>query len=190
MIPTESRGKGQPSCADSREKPPSFFGTPYGPTGIPHQAPLSRVWPLSRASLRIPGHETALRGTGRPDRRATQEKMRRPLQAVIIVAASVQGFLVPPPQLPLHQRPLFTSTQPCATVDPEGETFSERFEGQLPPWLLNRAEELGFLRPTQVQVEALDPILAGNDVVLQAQTGQYTPTRGSVPCLSFAPLTF
>jgi superfamily II DNA/RNA helicase len=53
-----------------------------------------------------------------------------------------------------------------------GPTFEELYGDRLPQWLTSRATELGFARPTEVQRAALDTILDGEDVVLQAQTGK------------------
>lgn len=52
-----------------------------------------------------------------------------------------------------------------------GPTFHELYGDRLPDWLVYRAAELGFTRPTEAQRAALDPILDGEDVVLQSQTG-------------------
>ena len=53
-------------------------------------------------------------------------------------------------------------------------TFESAYSEHIPSWLLMRCSQLGFLEPTVVQEIALEHILAGRDVVLQAQTGHNT----------------
>ncbi len=76
-----------------------------------------------------------------------------------------------------------------ASIDDNGdgtstETFQELFGERLPPWLLIRAESLGFVRPTLVQREALGAILDGEDVVVQAQTGTGKTLAFMLPLLA------
>ena len=48
-------------------------------------------------------------------------------------------------------------------------TFASSYD--LPPWLLQRAADLGYTTPTAVQAEALDAVLEGRDAIIQAKTG-------------------
>ena len=42
---------------------------------------------------------------------------------------------------------------------------------ELPNWLTDRCEQLGYINPTDVQQLALPSVFEGKDVILQAQTG-------------------
>ena len=57
------------------------------------------------------------------------------------------------------------------TPRPMTPTFAAAGEQALPPWLVERAADLGYLSPTPVQAEALDVVLAGRDAIIQAKTG-------------------
>ena len=60
----------------------------------------------------------------------------------------------------------------------------------LHPNLLKGIHDLGYLRPTPVQKEAIGPIMAGRDVIASAQTGTgktaafVLPMSTSTPCES------
>ena len=54
----------------------------------------------------------------------------------------------------------------------------------IPPWLVNRCNELGFTDPTPVQQAAIPLIFAGTDVILQAQTGSGKTLAYGIPLVS------
>ena len=56
----------------------------------------------------------------------------------------------------------------CCAAEP---TFADSYSDALPGWLLERVQTLGFERPTTVQAEALDAVIEGRDVIVQAKTG-------------------
>lgn len=64
----------------------------------------------------------------------------------------------------------------------EVETFQNL--GNIPQWLLNNCEKLGYTRPTPVQIEALPIVFQGKDVILQAQTGSGKTVSYCLPLLS------
>ena len=64
------------------------------------------------------------------------------------------------------------------------ETFGQLYGDVLPGWLTDRCEEVGWPRPTLVQRRALDAILPGGDVVVQAQTGSGKTLAYLLPLLS------
>ena len=55
---------------------------------------------------------------------------------------------------------------------------------QLPPWLVERAEVLGYTRPTAVQAEALGAVLEGRDAIIQAKTGSGKTLSYMLPLLA------
>ena len=71
--------------------------------------------------------------------------------------------------LPLLLRP--PALRPPAAAMCADRTFAEAYGDSLPPWLVERAEALGYTTPTPVQAEALDAILAGRDAIVLAKTG-------------------
>lgn len=54
----------------------------------------------------------------------------------------------------------------------------------LPSWLVERCNELGYSNPTSVQKESLPSIMEGNDVVVQSQTGSGKTLVYSLPVLA------
>jgi superfamily II DNA/RNA helicase len=50
-------------------------------------------------------------------------------------------------------------------------TFTDEYAQQMPSWLLERTEALGFESPTSVQAVALPAVLDGRDVIVQAKPG-------------------
>lgn len=66
-----------------------------------------------------------------------------------------------------------------------GLNFSSTFrELDLPSWLVEKCEDLGFLTPTEVQSIGIPVILQGKDVILQAQTGSGKTLLYSLPVLT------
>ena len=63
-------------------------------------------------------------------------------------------------------------------------TFSELFADKIPPWLLNRCEQLGFRYPTIVQEQVMPMIFEKKDVILQSHTGSGKTLAYSIPILS------
>ena len=64
------------------------------------------------------------------------------------------------------------------------ETFKDLGAGEIPQWLLERCEKLGYVSPTPVQEAALPAVFQGQDVILQAQTGSGKTLVYSIPVLS------
>ena len=54
----------------------------------------------------------------------------------------------------------------------------------LPEWLIDRCEELGFTSPTEVQRMGLPLVLEGKDVILQSQTGSGKTLLFALPILA------
>ncbi|CAI5502458.1 unnamed protein product [Closterium sp. Naga37s-1] len=65
-----------------------------------------------------------------------------------------------------------------------GETLEDVVGDMLPRWLLDRACELGFERPTQTQRQALPVLLSGHDAILHAQTGSGKTVAFLLPLLA------
>jgi superfamily II DNA/RNA helicase len=63
------------------------------------------------------------------------------------------------------------SAAPAVQAAPAADTFRSLYSDQLPGWLIDRLEELGFGTPTLVQQRAMADIMSGSDCVLHAQTG-------------------
>jgi superfamily II DNA/RNA helicase len=63
------------------------------------------------------------------------------------------------------------SAAPAVQAAPAADTFRSLYRDQLPGWLIDRLEELGFGTPTLVQQRAMADIMSGSDCVLHAQTG-------------------
>ena len=55
---------------------------------------------------------------------------------------------------------------------------------QVPPWLADRAERLGFRIPTQVQRNALETVMNGRDTVIRSPTGSGKTLAYLMPMLS------
>ena len=64
------------------------------------------------------------------------------------------------------------------------QTFEELYSDSLPDWLTDRCAECGWTFPTLVQERALDAILGGHDVVIQAQTGSGKTLAYLLPLLA------
>lgn len=64
------------------------------------------------------------------------------------------------------------------------DTFKDLGAGEIPQWLLERCEKLGYVSPTPVQEAALPAVFLGQDVILQAQTGSGKTLVYSIPVLS------
>ncbi|WOL14392.1 hypothetical protein Cni_G23172 [Canna indica] len=58
-----------------------------------------------------------------------------------------------------------------APPSPAGPTLREMCQGKVPERVLQRAEEMGYTIPTDVQRQSLPLLLSGKDCVLHAQTG-------------------
>ncbi|GJP37715.1 hypothetical protein CLOM_g22139, partial [Closterium sp. NIES-68] len=65
-----------------------------------------------------------------------------------------------------------------------GATLEGVVGDMLPPWLLDRACELGFERPTETQRQALPVLLRGHDAILHAQTGSGKTVAFLLPLLA------
>ncbi|XP_019053149.1 PREDICTED: DEAD-box ATP-dependent RNA helicase 58, chloroplastic isoform X2 [Nelumbo nucifera] len=66
----------------------------------------------------------------------------------------------------------FTTAINCtAEIADRTSTLREICEGRVPEHILRRAEEIGFVIPTNVQRQSLPILLSGQDCVLHAQTG-------------------
>jgi ATP-dependent RNA helicase DeaD len=70
-------------------------------------------------------------------------------------------------------------------VNADGETTPPRFEqlGLSDP-LLRALQEVGYEAPTSIQASAIPPLLAGNDLLGQAQTGTGKTAAFALPLLS------
>jgi ATP-dependent helicase YprA (DUF1998 family) len=66
----------------------------------------------------------------------------------------------------------------------EVDTFKSLGGGEIPQWLLERCDKLGYTNPTPVQQSALPAVFQGQDVILQAQTGSGKTLVYSIPVLS------
>ncbi|CAI7868465.1 unnamed protein product [Closterium sp. NIES-53] len=71
-----------------------------------------------------------------------------------------------------------------ADAEDGGETLEDVVGDMLPRWLLNRACELGFERPTETQRQALPVLLSGHDAILHAQTGSGKTVAFLLPLLA------
>ncbi|KAF5196578.1 Dead-box atp-dependent rna helicase 58 protein, partial [Thalictrum thalictroides] len=56
-----------------------------------------------------------------------------------------------------------------ADISQKNLTLREICQGHVPEHILLRAEEVGFVEPTDVQREALPMLLSGRDCILHAQ---------------------
>ncbi|CAN6442179.1 unnamed protein product [Victoria cruziana] len=63
-----------------------------------------------------------------------------------------------------------TSTESAETSKAR-VTIKELCRGRVPHHILQRAEEIGYVIPTDIQEQALPTVLAGRDCILHAQTG-------------------
>ncbi|CAI5998160.1 unnamed protein product [Closterium sp. NIES-65] len=71
-----------------------------------------------------------------------------------------------------------------ADAEDGGETLEDVVGDMLPRWLLDRACELGFERPTETQRHALPVLLSGQDAILHAQTGSGKTVAFLLPLLA------
>ncbi|GKY96917.1 hypothetical protein MPSEU_000650600 [Mayamaea pseudoterrestris] len=86
-------------------------------------------------------------------------------------------------------RPLYSQARNNNEVLTDGqlvdETFQELYAHQLPPWLLKRSFECGWIRPSRIQKYALDTILIDkHDAIIQAETGSGKTLSYLLPCLA------
>lgn len=79
------------------------------------------------------------------------------------------------------QLPVQTSTQDSAKTPDITPLFSD-FE--LPKSLLTSLDSMGFTQPTAVQEQTLQSALAGNDLMVSAQTGSGKTVAFLLPCLA------
>ncbi|KAJ8573734.1 hypothetical protein K7X08_010245 [Anisodus acutangulus] len=81
------------------------------------------------------------------------------------------------PKVFFYPKPLrasFTSSNVEAktdTKDSSTATLRELCHGHVPKHVIHRAEEIGYVIPTEVQLQALPFLFSGRDCVLHAQTG-------------------
>jgi len=76
------------------------------------------------------------------------------------------GTRFAPFTLRLHLRP-----RRAAAVTAAAATLREVCAGRVPDHVLQRAEEVGYVVPTEVQEQSLPLLLSGQDCILHAQTG-------------------
>jgi len=70
-------------------------------------------------------------------------------------------------------------------MDPDDDTPTPRFEDLgLPGPLLRALQEVGYEAPSSIQASAIPPLLAGNDLLGQAQTGTGKTAAFALPLLS------
>ena len=82
-------------------------------------------------------------------------------------------------------RSLVSSYETFGDAALSDQTFGELYSpDSLPTWLTERCAELGWTYPTLVQQRALNDILKGNDVVIQAQTGSGKTLAYLLPLLA------
>nr|CAD1824463.1 unnamed protein product [Ananas comosus var. bracteatus] len=96
-----------------------------------------------------------------------------PTHVLLLTPFSSSSSLCPNPRL--RRRALSTISR-GVRVDEEGgrcraRTLREVCDGRVPDHVLKRAEEIGYVMPTDVQEQALPILLSGRDCVLHAQTG-------------------
>ncbi|KAI3927853.1 hypothetical protein MKW98_023454 [Papaver atlanticum] len=72
-----------------------------------------------------------------------------------------------PPQIPLCVSSTTTAVKSTAT----SSTLQEICKGHVPEHILQRAGEIGFVEPTDIQKESLPFLFSGRDCILHAQTG-------------------
>ena len=87
----------------------------------------------------------------------------------------------------LRNQYLYSTELSSQNVELEGaneNTFRNLGAGEIPQWLLERCEKLGYINPTPVQNAALPVVFKGEDLVLQAQTGSGKTLVYSIPVLS------
>ena len=95
------------------------------------------------------------------------------LLAVLLSVHSLSYKSISPVRLrqsPLHASESENDLQNVENVL-SGNNFKELGGGEIPQWLLERCEKLGYNTPTPVQNAALPAVFEGQDVILQAQTG-------------------
>ena len=71
-----------------------------------------------------------------------------------------------------------------SSITTDSDTFKSLGGGEIPQWLLERCEKLGYVNPTPVQEASLPAVFQGQDVILQAQTGSGKTLVYSIPVLS------
>ncbi|KAK1280339.1 hypothetical protein QJS04_geneDACA020658 [Acorus gramineus] len=80
-----------------------------------------------------------------------------------------------PPSRAHHRSPITlcckAAPEAAAAAETTTTTFRENCGGRVPDHVLRRVEEIGFVRPTDVQRQSLPVLLSGRDCVLHAQTG-------------------
>jgi superfamily II DNA/RNA helicase len=117
---------------------------------------------------------------------------------VILPFSTTNAFLL----TTKNTRPLpFFASESDGALD-RTDTLLQRYQNQLPSWLLQRCQDLGYIHPTRIQTAALDVILDENkpDVVIQAETGSgktlcyllptlaaVDPTRSTVQAILVVP---
>ncbi|XP_062168420.1 DEAD-box ATP-dependent RNA helicase 58, chloroplastic isoform X1 [Alnus glutinosa] len=67
--------------------------------------------------------------------------------------------------------PNYSSVPIEANPKRDAATIREICEGHVPEHVIRRAEEVGYVRPTDVQLQALPVLFSGRDSILHAQTG-------------------
>ena len=73
-----------------------------------------------------------------------------------------------------------TDATPAKAVDPNQVLFSDL---DISDELLRAVTDMGFVSPSPIQAEAIPPILAGRDVIGQAQTGTGKTAAFGIPAL-------
>ena len=77
-----------------------------------------------------------------------------------------------------------TSENDKSTDSSSDETFRSLYSTDMPSWLIDKCETIGFEKPTTVQNCALSYIFGGKDVILQAQTGSGKTLAYALPIIS------
>ena len=83
------------------------------------------------------------------------------------------------PKAPVAEQPAAT-TEPAPKVDPNQILFSSL---GISDEMLQAVTDMGFTSPSPIQAEAIPPILAGRDVIGQAQTGTGKTAAFGIPAL-------
>jgi superfamily II DNA/RNA helicase len=100
--------------------------------------------------------------------------------ALMVLSVNSYSYSSPSQRVKFLSQPLYSTESSSSYVD----TFNDLGGGEIPQWLLERCEKLGYVSPTPVQEAALPAVFKGQDVILQAQTGSGKTLVYSIPVLS------
>ena len=117
------------------------------------------------------------------DQNPVQEEAAQPVTQQLDANAAFQAALadeeLPTPTAEVEEKPIIKDTivvQPVAT----GRTFADL---NISADILAAVTEMGFTIPSPIQAEAIPPIMAGRDVIGQAQTGTGKTAAFGIPAL-------